>query len=321
MEYQVGKLLELVKKGAAKHDIRKIVNSGVDVNGLFGGRTALHEAVLSANIGMVQLLCEDYTVDESIRDNQGNTPLDIAKDNCRSDSNSMDIVYYLATPALKRRGKPKMPPKKPGAAFKRPDVDAMLRAAAQVGDEDGVRKAMKMGADIHSRNEFGATALHVAVAENCIRMTKMLVQEYGADVALTKNYGDSALHWACAEGHVKMATMLVEELEADPALKNSSGATPLHHATYYGHFDVTQALVHRLGAELTAVNNIGKTPFDMCLIDEPEEPALTRRRQDVAEMLSLLEDDSESDLEDQIQPEPTSPKSGTPKAGATIDAV
>lgn len=110
----------------------------------------------------------------------------------------MEIVYYLSTPPLKRRTKPKPKPKKPGPAFKRPDVNAMLRAAAQIGDEDGVRQAMSMGADIHSRNEFGATALHVAVAENCIRMAKMLVQEFGADVALTKNYGDSALHWACA---------------------------------------------------------------------------------------------------------------------------
>jgi len=324
MDYKVGQLLLAVKNGAAKHDIRDLVNSGVDVNGIHSGKTALHEAVRSGNLRMVQLLCEDYNVDESIRDSQGNVPLDIAKENCRSDANSMEIVYYLSTPSLKRRTKAKRPTKKAGPAFKRPNANAMLRAAAQIGDLDGVRHAMEIGADIHSRNQFGATALHVAVAENCIRMAKLLVQEYGADVALTKNYGDSALHWACAEGHVKMATMLVEELGAQVNLQNSSGATPLHHATYYGHFDVTSALVHRLGAELTLVNNIGKTPFDMCSIEGESDAALAKRRQDVAEMLSLLEDESDmSDMEGEIMAaeEVSSPKSsskGLPNTGDNV---
>lgn len=294
--------------------LRKLLQQCADVNSVHQGNTPLHEAINCSNKKMVELLCEDFNADESIADSQGDTPLDLAKNMCRTSKAAMDIVAYLTIPRIKRRGKRKhAPPQKRGPRFV-VSPDAMLRTAAQTGDEEGVREAIANGADIHGRNEFGATALHMAAAANCPRMTAMLVKEFGADVSITKNWGDTALHWACSEGHAEMVKLLIVELGADPDIPNHTGATPLHHAAYYGHFEVVRVLVEEIGADMNPVNNIGKTALEMAQMDEPTDPKVNQKRKDVASYLMLLLEEDESDeeleeLEPPEEPSPTSPKS------------
>lgn len=295
--------------------LRKLLQQCADVNSVHQGMTPLHEAVNCSNKKMVELLCEDFNADESIPDAQGDTPLDLAKNMCRTSKPAMDIVAYLTIPKLKRTMKRKHAPTRQRGPTYHVPPDAMLRTAAQTGDEEGVREAIAAGADIHSRNEFGATAVHLAAAANCPRMTNMLVKEFGADISMTKNWGDTALHWACSEGHAEMVKLLINELGADPNVQNHTGATPLHYAAYYGHFEVVRVLVEEIGADMEPVNSIGKTAMEVAQMDEPSDPRLNQRRRDVADYLMLLfEEDESSEDELDVAESPEPAEEGSPKS-------
>eukprot|EP00656_Telonema_subtile_P016028 TRINITY_DN18441_c0_g1_i1.p1 TRINITY_DN18441_c0_g1~~TRINITY_DN18441_c0_g1_i1.p1 ORF type:complete len:368 (-),score=59.40 TRINITY_DN18441_c0_g1_i1:100-1203(-) len=290
-------LLNAVRKGD-EEDVRQQIKLGADPNVQIKGLSALHHAVKSINMPMVQLLCEQLNADENLKDPQGATPLDYAKVQCRGCNVSMEIVAYLTIPRIKRRGKRQAPLTTEKRAAVEVHPDALLRNAAQVGDEDRLRSALALGADVHGRNEFGATALHLAASADHSSIARILVTEFNAEVSMTKNWGDTALHWACAEGHTEMVRVLVEELGADAGLANHTGATPLHFAAYYGQFEIVRVLVEEIGADMNATNNIGKTALEMSMIEEVEDETLNSRRRDVTSyLLLLLEDDEQSEEE------------------------
>eukprot|EP00658_Telonema_sp_P-2_P039358 TRINITY_DN28163_c0_g2_i2.p1 TRINITY_DN28163_c0_g2~~TRINITY_DN28163_c0_g2_i2.p1 ORF type:complete len:299 (+),score=70.39 TRINITY_DN28163_c0_g2_i2:62-958(+) len=280
-------LLQAVRNGQ-QGELRALMAQGMDLNGMQQGTTPLHEAVRVMDKKMVQILCEEFNADEGMKDGQGNTALDLAKNQCKTSQGAMEIVGYLTIPRIKRRCKRKVTTTGKKSVVQAVSADCMLRTAAQSGDEEAVRAAIAAGANVDGRNEFGVTPLHLAVGANHGATVSLLVHEFGADVTMTKNWGDTPLHWACAEGHTQMARLLINEMKANPNLPNHTGSSPLHFAAYYGHFDTVRMLVEEVGADMDAVNNIRKTPFEMCQIEEPENAEVHLRRRDVATYLSLM---------------------------------
>jgi uncharacterized protein len=102
-------------------------------------------------------------------------------------------------------------------------------------------KALKMGADIHTADKNGVTALHHAVRFRSPIAVKTLI-EHGANVnqACRRN-GSTPLHRAVTQtgapgtvGRTQAAREIVEMLlaaGADPSIANKSGKKPVQYVT------------------------------------------------------------------------------------------
>ena len=99
------------------------------------------------------------------------------------------------------------------------DANALLRAATEEGDVEGLIVALGMGADTSSTGGLARSALHLA-----------------------------AIH-----GHGSIVEVLVD-LGVDINVGDVDGMTPLHLAAFYGHALVAVTLVER-GADLVAVSS------------------------------------------------------------------
>jgi hypothetical protein len=81
----------------------------------------------------------------------------------------------------------------------------------------------------------------------------------GADVNTKDNHGSTPLHWASNRGHVQIFKELVD-YGADNDAKDNDGDTPLHDASWSGHLPVVKALL-AVGANILAANNARRLPF------------------------------------------------------------
>jgi len=250
-------------------EAKRALRNGANVN--FRNMTEPFFPLSAAAIGntpghveIVKLLCEENNADEAALDQRGDTALQAAKHCSRH-----EIVAYLGIPKEKRP-KRRHRSKKKNENLYVVTGDELLRDAARLGDDEEVRRCMAEGAHVSSRNAFGATALHLAVAGNHCAVVSMLVNEFGADVDMCKNWGDTPLHWAAAEGHVIVTRLLVQELGARVDLPNQAGNTPLHVAAYHGHLEVCEVLKEELGADVLQRNRLGKFPMDMAESSDAE---------------------------------------------------
>jgi len=182
-------------------------------------------------------------------------------------------VAYLNTQKEKRPKRKHKSKKKVEDPFA-VNVNQLLRNAATEGNEHKVRECIQEGAEINSRNEFGATALHLAAGGNHYKLVSVLVNEFGAAVDLCKNWGDTPLHWAAAEGHNETCRILVNELGAQCDVENHEGNnTPLHMAAYHGHLLCCQMFKNELGADVTHLNGLLKSPMEMAEFNGKKEVA------------------------------------------------
>ena len=74
--------------------------------------------------------------------------------------------------------------------------------------------------------------------------------DQGADLHAKDNYGCTPLHLACVNGHAEVVKALLEK-GADVHAKDSHGMTPLHYACMNGHAEVVKALLEK-GADVHA---------------------------------------------------------------------
>ena len=105
------------------------------------------------------------------------------------------------------------------------DLNEELRDASMTDDIDRVMSLIARGADIHSRDDDGWTALHCACCHDRTAVASLLL-ERGADIHSRDNYGYTALHFECTNSQKDAAILLIES-KADIYIKNNDGKTPL----------------------------------------------------------------------------------------------
>lgn len=70
-----------------------------------------------------------------------------------------------------------------------------IHGFARLGNLTALRSTVESGIDINSKNTFGSTALHCAIAEKQVQAVELLL-ELGADVTIQDANGMTALHYA-----------------------------------------------------------------------------------------------------------------------------
>lgn len=110
---------------------------------------------------------------------------------------------------------------------------AALFHFCQTGDVDNVAKIMQNCKNDEVRDDNHVTHLHVAAANNQVKVLKYLLKLH-SDVNAVSKFGWSALHQACYHGHNEAIKVL---LEAGALLNQSTyfGATSWQLAVASGH--------------------------------------------------------------------------------------
>ena len=103
--------------------------------------------------------------------------------------------------------------------------------ALNEGDLEGMRRAIKDGADPEDKTEPSAyRPIHLAAAIGNLEAL-LLLMDFGVDVNAQTSNGTTALHYAANHGDVLVASMLLAD-DADPNLTNNRKFAPLHFASY-----------------------------------------------------------------------------------------
>lgn len=127
------------------------------------------------------------------------------------------------------------------------DANAMLWAAADIGDVEGLVVALGMGADTGSTSRLARTALHMAAIKGHTAIVEVLV-DVGAAVDAVDEDSMTPLHLAAFYGQALVAVQLVERgADLVAASSQDTGAlTPAEIAIEGGHKGTAKVLLDLL---------------------------------------------------------------------------
>ena len=136
-----------------------------------------------------------------------------------------------------------------------------LFEACKSGDAAKVRElASNANANARDTNGRRSSPLHFAAGYGRRDVVELLLR-LGADVHARDDGGLIPLHNACSFGHAEVVALLLNA-GADPNARDGWSYTPLHEAAVKGKADVCILLLQN-GAEPTTRNSEGKTPGDV----------------------------------------------------------
>ena len=211
-------------------------------------RTPLHNACEgSDNLSVVKYLVEEQEADLNARDEEGNTPLNVA-----ASSGSLAIVKYLIE-------EKKCSPTSPGYLGRTP-----LHNACEGSDNLDVVKYLveEQNGALSAKDEKGNTAMHVAAFSGCLVIMKYLIEEKRCSPALPGYLGRTPLHNACEEyGNLSIVKYLVEEQEADLNARDEEGNTPLNVAASCGSLAIVKYLIEEKKCSPTLPGYLDRTPL------------------------------------------------------------
>ncbi|XP_013419804.1 tankyrase [Lingula anatina] len=138
--------------------------------------------------------------------------------------------------------------------------------ACSKGLLDIVETLIANGADVDSRNAWGAAPLHGAADNNHCDIVRFLIKN-GAKVDLTTINGDTPCHLAAYRGYLDVVKLLVDE-GCDIWKENGDGSTALEEAKNRGHYHIVKFI-----RDLQYSGNIPKAPERS---ESPSPPAVSQ---------------------------------------------
>ncbi|WP_425578094.1 ankyrin repeat domain-containing protein [Streptomyces albiaxialis] len=138
-----------------------------------------------------------------------------------------------------------------------PGADDALLRAAEDGDAEGVRKAVKAGADLETRDDKGRTPLLLASLGDHVEAARVLVRE-GADPDAQDERRDSAWLVTGVTGSAAMARVLIPG-GPDYGVTNRYGGTSLIPAGERGHVAYVREVLRSTDIKVNHVNRLGWT--------------------------------------------------------------
>ena len=117
---------------------------------------------------------------------------------------------------------------------------------------------LDIGVNVHSKNNEGKTALHIAAQKGNTQIIEALINQQSQIDPIDKQ-GGTPFHLAIYHGHLSVANQL-KTLGADIKLKTSKGSNALHLAAGQGHVDIVEWLLKK-SLNINEPNNTSKTPL------------------------------------------------------------
>lgn len=130
-----------------------------------------------------------------------------------------------------------------------------LMLAASKGSGDVVRILLNEGAAVDARDNDGFTALSYAAFAGDTQSVRLLLRA-GANVATRTNAGNTPLYYAAASGNVSTLEAIVSD-ESFPGLEG--GGFPLHGAAAYNRVEMIDHLLNEHEVGIDTVNSNGQT--------------------------------------------------------------
>ena len=225
----------------------------------FHGRTSLHSACVGGHVDVARNLVTEYGADVNARDNDNDTPLNLAA----RFSGKMELINML----VKECG---CSPHTKGFHGRTP-----LHRACEGGHVDVARKLVtEHGADVNARDNYDATPLNLAARfSGKMELINMLVKECGCSPHTKGLAGRTPLHQACEGGHVDVARKLVTEYGADVNARDNNDNTPLTLAAYFGKIEVIRMLITDFHVNLETKGKLGGTALHQVSFSGKEDVA------------------------------------------------
>ncbi len=222
---QLGKGPLLLRTAAGKgyqKAAQALIACGVKVNTANKeGKTPLHYACSNGDLKMAELLIDEGADIEARATSMEASPLHDAI--C---SGRQEVVQLLIDAGAKVNGK-----------------DAYLRYAVSYGGSKMVALLLQAGASTQTKNSFGDSLMHEAVARKNTDIVKLLIDSK-VEVDLPGASGETPLFRACRQGSLAIAQLLVDA-GASLSTKSSEKKTPLQVAVVHGKLDVAKLLINR----------------------------------------------------------------------------
>jgi len=138
-------------------------------------------------------------------------------------------------------------------------LDFPLHFAANIGDREGVARALEQGTLVDAPEAKKSSSALMFAAERGFLPIVTLLVEGGANVNYKNRYGYTALHASVSGGHLEVARYLVDK-GADVQATEEKGRTPLFFAI--GHNDLDSVrLLKEHGADLNVRDKTQWTPL------------------------------------------------------------
>lgn len=188
------KLLEACSAGEVR-DAKLLIEQGASPQARRpSGRTALHLAAASGDVSTIRLLLQ-HGADVRALDGLGRSTLDEAVASNNSEALCLLLEAGCQPTARTRALRSWQMREARVEKLLADDADpqASLFAAAQQGDYDLVRTLLDRGADLHLRDTYGKTALHIAAEHSRATIIELLISR-GADPNALNKEREAPLH-------------------------------------------------------------------------------------------------------------------------------
>ncbi|CAM3723134.1 ankyrin repeat domain-containing protein [Polynucleobacter arcticus] len=133
--------------------------------------------------------------------------------------------------------------------------------AAKFDDVSEVQALIKAGVSPNTLDPKGNPMLILAIRDQSLKVTDLLLTNKTIDVNLTNQNGENPLMMASIEGQLPLVETLVLKNKAEI---NKTGWTPLHYACTTGKLSVAEFLVSK-GAKVNALSQSETTPLMMAV--------------------------------------------------------
>lgn len=235
-----GDVNEELVKSAANGDAQKCEESlkrmDADVNGVFGGHTALQAASQNGHLEVIKILLR-YQADVEVEDKDGDRAVHHAA--FGDEPGVMELLAHAGAD-LNARNKRRQ---------------TALHIAVNKGHVGVVKTLLELGCHPSLQDSEGDTPLHDAISKKRDDMLTLLL-DHNADIMLTNNNGFNALHHAALRGNPSAMWILLLKLPRRWIVdeKKDDGYTALHLSALNNHVEVAELLVHHGKANMDLQN-------------------------------------------------------------------